>query len=430
MDKSFKILVVSNNSISQTNSNGRTLGNYFKGWHKENIAQFCISTTEPDLNICDNYYCIPDSNAFSAFIHFRKAKRKPIEECINTAANTKILSNKPSIKTATKALLRNIIWRNRWNSKDLWEWIDEFNPTVILVMYSDSAFILNIARSIAEKRNLPLVMYNTEGFYFFEHDFMKETLFLDKISFSLYKAYYRKEVRKLMKRTSLSMHLNGKLKKDFEKEFGGWHEVLYSSSSMTAHSYICDTENPVFNYLGNFGYDRPSALVEIAEVLNKINPVYKLHVYGKIPSEEIADKLKKCPSIQLEGFVNYDEVQTIMYGSTILFHAESQDKKYEETLRYGFTTKIADSLSCGVPFVMYSLPSVAGADYLVETKAGWYASNREQLKLCIESILNNKIERDAVLANAAIVASQNHNEENNRTLFKDYIKKAIEQYES
>lgn len=42
---------------------------------------------------------------------------------------------------------------------------------------------------------------------------------------------------------------------------------------------------------------------------------------------------------------------------------------------------------------MYSTPSVAGADYLKETGAGWYAQTRAELKDCILQILNDEVVR-------------------------------------
>lgn len=415
-----KVLIISNNSISKTNSNGRTIGNLFRCYPKDRIAQFCISTTEPDYDICNNYYVVTDENVFRSFIHFRKANAQKIENCINTAANTKIISTKPTVKTATKALIRQLIWFNRWNSTEFWQWVDAFNPEVVLVMYSDSSFILQIARKISEKKNIPLVMYNTEGFYFFEHDFMQENTILDRLSFYIYQKIHRREVRKLMSRTALSIHLNGKLKKDFLKEFGGRHEVIYNSSSMEFREYKAPAI-PQFNYLGNFGFDRASSLVEIADVLHGINPEYKLHIFGKIPTKEVEEKFKSNPNVILEGFASYDKVQEVMYGSTILFHAESLSPEYEENLRYGFTTKIADTLTCGVPFLMYSLPSVAGADYLIETGAGWYAGNKQELKSCIVEILNNADKRTTILKKAKEISFQNHSDVKNREKFQTLL---------
>ena len=416
-----RILVISNNSFSKTNSNGRTIGNLFCGWPKENIAQFCISTTEPDYDICNNYYVLTDKNVFQSFIHFRKAKGQEIEDCINTAANTRIISTQPAVKTATKALIRQLIWSNRWNCIQFWQWVDDFNPEVVLVMYSDSSFILQIAQKVTEKKNVPLVLYNTEGFYFFKHDFMQENTKLDRFSYYIYKMIHRREVKKLMSRTALSIHLNGKLKKDFLKEFGGRHEEIYNSSSMEFRTYKAPVI-PQFNYLGNFGFDRVSSLVEIADVLHEINPEYKLHIYGKIPTVEIEEKFKTSPNIILEGFVSYDKVQEIMYGSTILFHAESFSPKYEENLRYGFTTKIADTIACGVPFLMYSPLSVAGADYIIENGAGWYAGNRQELKSCIVEILNNEEKRTAILKKAKEISLRNHSDVKNREKFQNFLR--------
>ncbi|MEG2402761.1 MAG: hypothetical protein RSB34_07500, partial [Muribaculaceae bacterium] len=61
-----RTLVISNNSFSLTNSNGRTLGNFFIGWPKESLAQFCISSDGPNYDICNNYYCITDKEALKA----------------------------------------------------------------------------------------------------------------------------------------------------------------------------------------------------------------------------------------------------------------------------------------------------------------------------------------------------------------------------
>ena len=74
-----KVLVVANNSFSETSNMGRTLGSFFKGWPLDRIAQFCISTTEPDYSVCQNYYMITDREMLRAFLHFRKASRVSIE---------------------------------------------------------------------------------------------------------------------------------------------------------------------------------------------------------------------------------------------------------------------------------------------------------------------------------------------------------------
>lgn len=63
-----RILIVSNNCLSKSDSNGRTLGNFVSAWPKENVAQFCIHDRDKDWDVCSNYYVISDAQAVKAFV--------------------------------------------------------------------------------------------------------------------------------------------------------------------------------------------------------------------------------------------------------------------------------------------------------------------------------------------------------------------------
>lgn len=416
-----RILVISNNSFSKSSNNGRTLGNLFIGWPKDKIAQFCISTTVPDFGLCDNYYLLTDSSVLEGFKHFQKGKRCNIEENIGIEGNT-VIGGKKAFKTPWKAILRHFVWAGkRWNSKEFQKWIDYFAPEIIVVMNSDATFILDIAYDVSIERKIPLVMYNTEGFYFFKENYFRPSKLFNDALFSLYQSIYRSHFRKLMKRVVLSVHLNSMLEDDYKNEFGGKHMVLYTGSSLKFDSSNLHTESPTFTYLGNFGYDRPTALIEIAEVLQSIDPNYKLDVYGNISMPVIKERFDACGGICYKGMIPYDEVVKVMYSSTILFHAEVQSEKFEESLRHGFSTKIADSISCGHPFLMYSSPNIAGAKYIIETGAAWHAKDKHELRTIILSILKDDNKRNRVLQTAKTFAIRNHNVENNSKLFKEAL---------
>lgn len=109
----------------------------------------------------------------------------------------------------------------------------------------------------------------------------------------------------------------------------------------------------------------------------------------------------------------YDEVVNVMYNSTILFHAETQEDEFQYILRYGFSTKIADSIASGRPFMMYSSPEIAGAQYIIETGAAWFAKDKSELKQNIVTILTDDAERNRILHIAEKTAKNNHNTEKN-----------------
>lgn len=413
-----RTLVVSNNSFSKTDSNGRTLGNLFIRWPKKNIAQFCISTAEPDYDLCENYFLLTDRSMLEALKHHTCGARSSIESNYGTAGNT-VVGGKKVFKTPFKVLLRHFVWsKKRWNSVEFNKWIELFNPEVVLIMNSDATFILDIANYISTKRNIPLVMYNTEGFYFFKHNYFNPSRYFNNTLFNIYQNIYKRHFKKMMKNVSLSFHLNSLLQDDYSKEFDGEHEVLYTGSDLRFDNSNLHIEDPVFTYLGNFGFDRPSALIEVAEVLQSICPDYKLDIYGKIPRQEIKDRFENCNGINYKGMIPYEEVVKVMYNSTILFHAESQSAKFEESLRYGFSTKIADSISCGHPFLMYSSAKIAGAKYIIETGSGWHTNNRNELRDKILEILNNNDARNMVLERAKEVALENHNIEKNTNIVR------------
>lgn len=65
-------------------------------------------------------------------------------------------------------MLRELVWAfKRWKSSDFEQWIENFNPNIVVLQFGDSSFMIDIALYVAQSRNIPLVVYNTEGYYFF-----------------------------------------------------------------------------------------------------------------------------------------------------------------------------------------------------------------------------------------------------------------------
>lgn len=420
-----RTLVVSNNGFSLSSNNGRTLGNLFVGWPKTNIAQFCVSCTEPDYEICDNYFLLTDKSVLNAFLHLKKGERSGIITCSKNDEERYAIK-KRTRKTPLSILLRHFIWKGkRWDSKDFRLWIDGFNPEVVLLMNSDATFILDIALHISKYKNIPLVLFNTEGYYFLKNNRFKKKDWISNHIFYLYQKIYRRHFRKMMEVVSSSIHLNSMLKDDYQSEFGGKHMVLYTSSCVNFDTSKLNLEKPVFSYLGNFSFDRPSALIEVAEVLQSISSDYYLDVYGKINNQVDKQRFDECNGIRYHGMIPYEKVVTIIHNSTILFHAETQERYFKESLRYGFSTKIADSIASGHPFLIYSSSDIAGAKYIIESKAGWYAGDKQHLRDSIISILNDEHFRNKTLSIARKTAEENHNAEKNAFIFKKELIKAI-----
>ena len=418
-----RTLVISNNSFSKTDSNGRTLGNFFIGWPKDRLAQFCVSTDGANFDLCDNYYCITDGEVMNARMHLRKPKRIVLAMNENDASQGSRGTGK---KTALRMLVRDLFWSGGfWNTPDFKCWVKDFAPEVILVMFSDSSFILNLATRLAQDLNLPLLMFTTEGYYFFKHNYFRTKTQWDWLWLPIYQSRFRRQVKRTMNCVSYPIYCNSLLQEDYSREFKKESIVLYTTSIIEWKDRDYSKDLFKCSYIGNLTFGRPRALVEIAEVLREINPSLMLDVFGRALKEDDEKLLNSHPNINFHGFIGYDEMMQVITESNILFHAESQDECWHEGLKYGFSTKIADSLSSGACFVLYSSPNIAGAKYIQETGAGWFAADKAALKACLEEITNEPKKRNAVLEKAKAIAKQNHNAEVNSEKFRAIIEQVV-----
>ena len=83
-----KILIISNAAFSKTDSNGRTLENYFGGYDKSRLAQFFVYGV-PDFDICENYYKVADRDALKSLFTLRQHGGEVVDfgdGCGNTPA--------------------------------------------------------------------------------------------------------------------------------------------------------------------------------------------------------------------------------------------------------------------------------------------------------------------------------------------------------
>lgn len=402
-----KVLVISNNCFSQTNSNGRTLGNLFVGWPKEDLAQFCVSSQNPDWSICENYYCLGDKAMLRAFLTCKKAVGEKIEQQALTESFESV-RGKSWKKTLYKVVARELVWAcNRWRSKSLEKWVDDFNPDEIILQFGDSIFMLDIALSLSKTRKIPLVVYNTEGYYFFSRNWY-HSVFGDVFLFKLYVRIYRKKVKKLMQQVKYCIYLNDKLKEDYDKAFNIPSRVIYNSSSVLKSDIpLFSKEKPTISYLGNLGLDRDTALMEVGKVLHEINPVYSIDVYGPA-NEEMKKRLTSAEGVRYRGNISYDDVKGIIASSDILLHVETERGHRNHQLDYAFSTKIADSLASGRCFVVYAPSELVCSEYVKKNQCGWVAANQVELKQALYSIIYDRNARTRIRERAVEVATQNH----------------------
>lgn len=426
MKKHPKVLIISNECVSQMTSNGRTLGMYFKDWPIDSIAQFCIKFNAPDFKLCNNYYVLTDENVKNAFIRFKKAKRLDLNN-IDKGRVEVLNKSKTSVKNALKMCIRNLVWMSgAWDSKELGKWIADFSPEIIVLQSSDSAFMLEIAYKVSERLNLPLVIFNTEGYCLFDNNWLGKYYF-DWLFFPILKKQYLKYFTKIINKAESSIYINNALRDDYFEKYGTEGLTIYTSSELKFNPKEEMSTPPIFSYLGNFGYNRYKAIIEFSNMLQTISPSYYLNVYGN-PDPLVAKELTACSAIKFHGLVSYDKVKEIISISDFLLHAECNDAYWRESLKYGFSTKIADTISSGNILILYAPKDIACSRYLIENMAGIYSDNIDDLKGKIKDAISSPSIRNQIRDRAQRVSLLNHNVETNQMAFLAHLNNTIRKY--
>ncbi len=403
MSSSKRILIISNEALDSSSSNGRTMMNLLKRFAPENLAQFYIHGS-PDYDICKNYFKSSDINALRTFLFL---KRKPEIIDSNLAKSNDQLASNVKNKNCVKRLLRNMAWMSfRWWKKDFDEFVDSFSPDVVLLQAGDAPFMYAIALKISKKYNIPIVMYNSESYVLKEY--MYNGADKNRISHFFLKSSLKKQYKRIMGMVSYCIYSAEYLEREYQKKYPhkGKSCTLYTISEMPR---LPDNSNETFNllYCGNLGVGRDEPLAEIAKILYEVDPNAKLDIYGKFISKESEDLVCSNENVNNNGFVPYDEIPRIMSEASMLIHTEHPDRL--ENLKNAFSTKIADSLASGRPFLVYASREYPFVKYLIENDCAHIASNEEELKEILEKCISDKEYRNKYVDNALATAQKNHN---------------------
>lgn len=410
-----KILILSNECLSLNSSNGRTMLKLLQGFEKESLAQFFIHGT-PDMDICSNYFQVSDRDALNAFL--LKKNTDKMESQSEKESGPKIVRNCKNL------LLRDIVWMSmKWWNKSFDKFLDDFSPDVAILQAGDAPFMFAIARKISKQKQIPIIMYNSE------HYVLKKRLYsgVKKNDFWhwLYRHRLKRQYHRFMGKVSYCVYSMKELETAYQQAYPhfGRSTSIYVSSDVEPVDMVQKNDKFTLLYCGNLGVGRSEAIADVAETLSQIDSETKFVIYGRFPSQEMQQTICQYPVVDFRGFVSYEEITGAMQKSDMILHCENNDRL--QNLQYAFSTKIADCLSCGVPFLVYASKQFPFVKYLEENHAAHIAGDRIELKHILQNCIESKEYSVKYIKNGLNLAKKNHNTSDNSMLFKSIIDSII-----
>lgn len=415
----MKVLIVSHNCFSTTQSMGKTFSSLFSCFGQDELMQLYLYPTLPNTNQCTNLFRITDRDILDSLLHRSNSCGRVIHPDEINSDNTLYedsASTNAYRRTRKADLLarrgRDVMWAlGNWRSEGLKEWLRAGKPDVVFYALGDATFSQSIAMWVAEFLNIPLVTYVCDEFYYYYQNLSNPIA--RAICIPLVK-----NIKKTMEHSAHLVTICEEQGKAYQKTFGVSYTTVMTGSSFSVGSLSIDEHAKQISYIGNLGLNRWKPMLEIAAVIDQINQErkenYRFVYYGT--RNEHLDGY-----IEFGGRLNPKQTQEVICRSKLLIHTESFEKEFRDRLRYSVSTKVADSLASGNCLFAYGSEELASFHYLKENACAFVCNCKTELHDMLMDALVNGESRHMVQTRATQVAKKNHDSIKNSQMIKSSI---------
>ena len=394
---------------------GKTFLSLFSEFKKEQLCQLYIHPTIPDLDICSSYFQITDKQIISAG-WFGKAgdeiSADSIAKLIEQQKNGQVtMSASWQGISPHKCLIRDLVWKmSKWYSKKLRQWLDRESPSVIFVAPGYAKFLYDIALKISKDRNIPIVTYICDDYYFVT----PSASLLGKI----YLARLQKKMDQLMDKTSKLVAISEEIANAYNNRFGVPVQVIMTGAEKSLFTEY-NEKNGIKNicYFGNLNLGRNKTLSEIGKVIDEINDLHAknivLNIYTSERDESLLLPFRDIRCLTMGGFVSGQSFKKAFLSSDMLVHVESFLPENIDIVKHSISTKVADSLASGIPVLAYAPENISSMQHLIRNQCALVATSVDELKRVLENAILNGEELLCITNNAKNTAEKYHDRQKN-----------------
>lgn len=385
MDKKSlpKVLVVSTNAW-RDNTGINTLIEFFKCWNPDRIAQIYTKSTLPKTTVCNKFFSISESAVMRSVINRnittgREVHNENVDSMADNPSADKEKKLYSSYKGKVRELLsfcREIIWKfGKWKTAELDRFIDEFDADVLFIPVYPTIYMGRIQKYIINRTQKPVVSYLADDNYTYKS--------IHKAPISLiHRHILRKYVKYIVKHSTKLMVIAPKQKEEYDRIFGVDSVVMTKGIDFEPFETY-QVGNPIkMVYTGKLIIGRWKSLAAIAQAFERINQngiKITLDIYTTDSLTNEQNKLLNRNGCSVKGALTLEQVKAVQKEADILVFVESLEKKFKNTARLSFSTKITDYLKSGKCIFAIGDKDIAPMDYFNRYDSAVTATNYEQI---------------------------------------------------
>lgn len=389
----MKVLVISNSEWDDSASFGNTFTNLFGGVEELELANIYCREGVPATATCDRFLKISERTIL-------RGKSAVTVQSAHDDDDCKQGSQKQSFFRRHRWTVffwaREAIWATgKWKCKALYDFVEDFEPDLILLMIYPYSYINKLAVHLADKYGIPMVTHVSDDDYSLHQRSWSPLYWANRL-------FQRRWIRRAVEKSKALYCMTDMQREEYSKYFSVPCRLLVKGVKPGEKPDGKDVGSPVkLLYAGNLGDGRWKSVLALGKAIERVNDgedKMVLDVFTPTALPKRAHRaFERLRAITVSGKIPYDEVVRCQREADVLVHAESFSKKYALRVRHSLSTKIVDSLAMNRCLLAIGPRGVASIEYLIANDCAVVVTDKKE----IDSTLRNTILRAGAIEDYA-----------------------------
>ena len=357
----------------------------FGSWDKKDLAQVHANADPSgEGEFCGSYYRLSECDRFlgGVFLNIRKTvfKMVKMEDISEPSHGTSKSFFARLLKMTKKFFGDTLVSSGLWEllffvrlSKPLQKFVSDFKPDIIYCQgYSLGFTVLPLL--ISKKLNIPICFQTTDDWPAFTY------------KNSLAGWILRREVQKLVSRSSLCFAFGEKMKNEYQRRYGVSFHVTYHLDDVNRFRVFAenlDSDNKRIIFTGSLGLNRHECIADLYKAilsLRKNGVPVVLDVYCTGLPKEIPEEIRTSTVVRFFPLPSHEDLGRVLKSADILFLPESFNVD-QAKLSLSISTKCHLYMMAERPVLLYG-PDYAGSmEYASSNGWGMVVSQRDLVVL-------------------------------------------------
>ncbi|MDK2351316.1 hypothetical protein P0F76_19390 [Pseudomonas paraeruginosa] len=377
-----RVLIISNNALSFSANNGRTLNSFFSDYDGEKLAQLFFNSEIPQSKVVKRFFNVrafdqlrqlffKGAEAGSEVTSFINYVGAAASGSVSGSVKVRLIGFLNSYLESLKLYLRDLGYKcGLQKNKRLMSWVEAFSPQCIFFVAGNCKFSIDYALFLSTRLGIPLYTYITD-------DYVISNYPVGPFG----KVYHRglhSRYAELLRHSRKTFFIGDSMKAAFESSYGSSGDTLINCNLIdqpvpSGRELVVPGHVRVV-FAGGLHLGRDSSIVSFAtlmsEACSQVGISYTIDLYsGQNISAAMLSRFESS-GIHYRGSVSWDDLQIELKKADFLLHVESFAEKYSDKTKYSLSTKLPEYLSSGVCVIGFGPESVASIRLLRDHKIG------------------------------------------------------------